>query len=68
MPAAASQRLRPVPQPRSLVATAFPPWLARHEWLTRLLADWPAADRHEFARLIGRFAGGIHRQLDELDL
>jgi hypothetical protein len=57
-----------VPQPRSLVATAFPPWLARHEWLTRLLADWPAADRHEFARLIGRFAGGIHRQLDELDL
>jgi DNA-binding MarR family transcriptional regulator len=42
--------------------------LARHEWLTTLLADWPAADRHEFARLIGRFAGGIHRQLDELDL
>jgi DNA-binding MarR family transcriptional regulator len=42
--------------------------LARHEWLTMLLADWPPAERCEFARLIGRFAGDIHRHLDELDI
>lgn len=42
--------------------------LARHEWLTTLLADWPAEERCEFARLIGRFAGDIHRHLDDLDI
>ena len=41
--------------------------LARHRWLTAMLADWPAADRAEFARLIGRFTDDIHRHLDELD-
>jgi DNA-binding MarR family transcriptional regulator len=41
---------------------------ARHRWLTALLADWPAAERQEFARLIGRFTSDIHRQLDELNL
>ena len=41
--------------------------LARHRWLTTMLADWPAADRTEFARLIGRFTYDIHRHLDDLD-
>jgi hypothetical protein len=41
---------------------------ARHEWLTMLLADWPPAERCGFARLISRFAGDIHRHLDELDI
>ncbi len=41
--------------------------VARHRWLTTMLADWPAADRSEFARLIGRFTEDIHRHLDELD-
>jgi len=40
--------------------------LARHEWLTTLLADWPPAECREFARLIGRFTGDIDRHLDEL--
>ena len=31
-----------------------------------LLADWPPEERCDFARLIGRFAGDIHRHLDEL--
>jgi DNA-binding MarR family transcriptional regulator len=42
--------------------------LARHEWLAMLLADWPAADRREFGRLIAQFASGIHQHLDELQL
>jgi DNA-binding MarR family transcriptional regulator len=41
--------------------------LARNRWLTTMLADWPAADRAEFARLIGRFTDDIHRHLDDLD-
>jgi len=40
--------------------------LARHQWLVTLLADWPPEDQRDFARLIGRFASDIHRQLDEL--
>jgi DNA-binding MarR family transcriptional regulator len=40
--------------------------LARHEWLTTLLADWPSADRCEFARLICRFTDDIDRHLTEL--
>jgi DNA-binding MarR family transcriptional regulator len=40
--------------------------LARHQWLSTLLADWPARDQHEFARLISRFASGIHQHMDEL--
>jgi DNA-binding MarR family transcriptional regulator len=39
---------------------------ARHEWLATVLADWPAAQCQEFARLICRFADGIDRHLDEL--
>jgi DNA-binding MarR family transcriptional regulator len=42
--------------------------LARHRWLTTLLADWPPAERCEFARLLGRFADGICQHLDELDI
>lgn len=40
--------------------------LARHEWLATLLADWPSADRREFARLICRFTDDIDRHLTEL--
>jgi DNA-binding MarR family transcriptional regulator len=39
---------------------------ARHEWLAAVLADWPAAECQQFARLICRFADGIDRHLDEL--
>jgi DNA-binding MarR family transcriptional regulator len=39
---------------------------ARHRWLATLLADWPAAARREFARLISRFTGDIDRHLGEL--
>jgi hypothetical protein len=42
--------------------------LARHQWLTTLLADWPPEERDDFARLICRFADDIHRHLDELDV
>jgi DNA-binding MarR family transcriptional regulator len=41
--------------------------LARHQWLTTLLAGWPPEERADFARLICRFADDIHRHLDELD-
>jgi DNA-binding MarR family transcriptional regulator len=41
---------------------------ARHQWLSALLADWPPEERCDFARLISRFAGDIHRHLDELDI
>jgi DNA-binding MarR family transcriptional regulator len=40
---------------------------ARHQWLTTLLADWPADDRREFARLMGRFADDINQNLRDLD-
>jgi DNA-binding MarR family transcriptional regulator len=39
---------------------------ARHQWLAAVLADWPAAEREQFARLICRFADGIDQHLDEL--
>ncbi len=42
--------------------------VARHQWLTTLLADWPPEERDDFARLICRFAGDIHKHLDELDI
>jgi DNA-binding MarR family transcriptional regulator len=41
--------------------------LARHHWLATLLADWPAADCREFARLISRFADDVSRHLTGLD-
>lgn len=40
---------------------------ARRGWLATVLADWPADDRREFARLIGRFADDTNRYLRELD-
>lgn len=40
--------------------------VARHQWLTTLLADWPPAERRDFARLICRFTGDIDRHLGEL--
>jgi DNA-binding MarR family transcriptional regulator len=39
---------------------------ARHQWLAAVLADWPAAEREQFGRLICRFADGIDQHLDEL--
>ena len=42
--------------------------LARHQWLTTLLADWPPEERDDFARLICLFADDIHRHLDDLDI
>ena len=40
--------------------------LARHQWLAALLADWPAAECREFARLISRFADDIDQHPAEL--
>jgi DNA-binding MarR family transcriptional regulator len=40
---------------------------ARHQWLAALLADWPAAECREFARLISRFTDDIDQHLSELD-
>ena len=39
---------------------------ARHQWLAAVLADWPAAERQQLARLMCRFADGIDEHLDEL--
>lgn len=58
-------RLRLTPEGRRAVRKFL---LARHRWLTALLAGWPPAERCEFARLIGQFTGDIHRSLDELNL
>jgi hypothetical protein len=41
--------------------------LARHQWLAALLADWPAAECREFARLISRFADDIDQHPADLD-
>ena len=41
---------------------------ARRDWLTAVLADWSAADRAEFARMMRRFAGDIDRHLEETDV
>jgi DNA-binding MarR family transcriptional regulator len=40
---------------------------ARRSWLAEVTAGWPAAERAEFARLLGRFAEGGERHLEELD-
>lgn len=42
--------------------------IARRQWLTQVLADWPGADRCEFARLLGLFASDIQRHLGGLDV
>ena len=39
---------------------------ARHQWLATVLADWTAAEREEFARLMCRFAADIGAHLGEL--
>jgi DNA-binding MarR family transcriptional regulator len=57
--------LRPTPEGRRVVRKFL---LARHRWLTALLAGWPPAERCEFARLIGHFTGDIDRSMDELNL
>jgi DNA-binding MarR family transcriptional regulator len=57
-------RLRLTPEGHR-VLTQF--LLARRQWLATLLADWPAADCREFARLVSRFADDVSRHLTELD-
>jgi DNA-binding MarR family transcriptional regulator len=61
---ARASRLQLTPEGRRVLRRFL---LARHRWLTSLLADWPPAERREFARLMGRFTEDIHRHLDELD-
>lgn len=61
---ARATQLRLTPEGRR-VLTQF--LLARHRWLATLLADWPAGDRSEFARLICRFADDINGHPRELD-
>jgi len=40
--------------------------LARHEWLATLLAGWSAAERRDFARLIGRLADSVNEHVSDL--
>jgi DNA-binding MarR family transcriptional regulator len=40
---------------------------ARRAWLTTILADWPEAERSDFARLLRRFTGDICHQRGDLD-
>jgi DNA-binding MarR family transcriptional regulator len=56
--------LRLTPEGREMLKRFL---LARHQWLTTLLADWPPAECREFARLISRFADDIDQHLAELD-
>jgi DNA-binding MarR family transcriptional regulator len=57
-------RLRLTPEGRRVIGQFLQ---ARHQWLSTVLADWPAADCREFARLVTRFAGDVSRHLTELD-
>jgi DNA-binding MarR family transcriptional regulator len=61
---ARASRLQLTPEGRRVLRRFLLAW---HRWLTSLLADWPPAERREFARLMGRFTEDIHRHLDELD-
>jgi DNA-binding MarR family transcriptional regulator len=61
---ARASRLRLTPEGRRVLKRFL---LARHQWLTTLLADWPPAECREFARLISRFADDIDQHLAELD-
>jgi DNA-binding MarR family transcriptional regulator len=61
---ARASRLRLSPEGRRVFKRFL---LARHRWLTAMLAGWPEAERCEFARLIGRFTDEIHCHLDELN-
>jgi DNA-binding MarR family transcriptional regulator len=57
-------RLRLTPEGQQVLKRFL---LARHQWVAVLLADWPAAECREFARLISRFADDIDQHLAELD-
>ena len=57
-------RLQLTPEGRQVLGRFL---LARHQWLTELLADWPLAECREFARLLSRFADDIDQHLAELD-
>ncbi|HEY1623861.1 MAG TPA: MarR family transcriptional regulator, partial [Streptosporangiaceae bacterium] len=39
----------------------------RRAWLATLLADWPEAERSEFARLLDRFNDDVQRAIKDLD-
>lgn len=57
-------RLRLTPEGQRVVGQFLQ---ARHQWLATLLADWPAADCREFARLLTRFADDASRPLSGFD-
>lgn len=57
-------RLRLTPEGRRVVGQFLQ---ARHQWLATLLADWPATDCREFARLLTRFADDASRPLSGFD-
>jgi DNA-binding MarR family transcriptional regulator len=62
---ARATRLRLTPEGQRLLTQFL---IARHRWLATLLADWPAADCREFARLICRFADDVNRHPADPDL
>jgi DNA-binding MarR family transcriptional regulator len=62
---ARASQLRLTPEGRRVLKRFL---LARHRWLTTVLADWPAAEQNEFARLMCRFTDEVHRHLDDLKL
>ena len=62
---ARASRLRLTPEGRRVFRRFL---LARHQWLTGMLADWPEAERCEFARLIGRFSDEVDCHLGQLNL
>jgi DNA-binding MarR family transcriptional regulator len=60
---ARASRLRLTPEGREVLKRFL---LARHQWLAALLADWPADECREFARLICRFTADVDRHLADL--
>jgi DNA-binding MarR family transcriptional regulator len=61
---ARASRLQLTPEGREVLKRFL---LARHQWLATLLADWPAAECREFARLICRFTADVDRHLADLN-
>jgi DNA-binding MarR family transcriptional regulator len=62
---ARASQLRLTPEGRRVLKRFM---LARHRWLTTVLADWPVAEQQELARLMSRFTDEVHRHLDDLKL
>ncbi|HEX4831879.1 MAG TPA: MarR family transcriptional regulator [Trebonia sp.] len=61
---ARATRLRLTPEGQRVVTQVL---LARHQWLTTLLADWPEDDCRDLARLIRRLAGDVDQHARDLD-